>query len=321
MSQINQLRICVQKDVNINQINKIKNRKLRAALLISKRWDPNTELTIYFINKNPTITKTPLDMLKDQVDEDNNIIPLDPLQYEVYNNSIIDMIKIIIKERFEPIVNIKFKFTEDPNSIIRINFDPKDGAWSYIGNGCLSIKYDEPTMNFGWFDVPTVIHEFCHALGMIHEHQNTLGETIDWDVPKLLKWAKDTYNWDEDQVRTQIIYKYNKNSLNGTDFDPFSVMLYYYPAYVTLNNKGTRQNLRLSKNDTFFLNQMYPTDNPNAIQEFYKKAYNEELDPQNIKEYLVKSPENKSFLSKYYIYIIISIIIILIIIIIIILKK
>ena len=40
-------------------------------------------------------------------------------------------------------------------------------------------------MNFSWFDVPTILHEFCHALGMMHEHNNT---DINWSVPKLNKY-------------------------------------------------------------------------------------------------------------------------------------
>lgn len=327
MSKINQLRICVEKDIDINELEKLKNNKiLRAAFLQNRKWNENTELFIYFMNKNPTISKTPLYMLEKKVDDDNNIIPLDPLQYDVYNNSIIDMIKIIIKERFEPIINIKFNFTDDPKkSQIRIDFDPDKGSWSYVGKGCLKKGYDEATMNFAWFDVPTVIHEFCHALGMIHEHQSTLGNSIQWDVEKLKKWAKDTYGWDEKQVMSQIVYKYDSTSLNGSDFDPFSIMLYYFPASVTLDNKGSRQNLRLSKYDTYFLNKIYPTDNTNAIQEFYKKVYDEELDPNNIKEYLTKYDNNnneQTFLSKYFIYIIIiSIVITLIIIIIFKVKK
>jgi len=315
MEQINQLRICVEKDNDLLELGKMRNNKiLRAAFLSKKLWDANTVLYIYFMNNNPDIRKTPLSFFK-TLDDDNNIIPLDPLQYDVYKNSIIDMIKIVIKERFEPIINIKFKYTDDPKkSQIRINFVKNGGSWSYVGKGCLKKDYTEATMNFGWFDVPTVIHEFCHALGMIHEHQSTLGQSIEWDVEKLKKWAKSTYNWDEQQVMDQIVYKYDSSSLNGSDFDPFSVMLYYFPAYVTLNNKGSRQNLRLSKYDTYFLNKKYPTDNPNAIQEFYQKTYGEELDPENIKEYLIKgTPQgDKTFLQEYYIYTIIFLTVILI---------
>jgi len=47
-------------------------------------------------------------------------------------------------------------------------------------------------MNFGWFDdntsdsefSRTVIHEFGHALGMIHEHQHPLA-AIPWDKDKV----------------------------------------------------------------------------------------------------------------------------------------
>ena len=49
-------------------------------------------------------------------------------------------------------------------------------------------------------------------------------------------------------------------------------MLYFFPAKITLNNKGTHQNLRLSKNDVKFLNKMYP-GSPQDPDTFLKKAY------------------------------------------------
>ena len=74
MNQINQLRICVEKDDDLVELEKLRNNKiLRAAFLQKKIWDPNTELYIYFMNNNPDIEKTPLSWLK-QLDDDNNII-------------------------------------------------------------------------------------------------------------------------------------------------------------------------------------------------------------------------------------------------------
>lgn len=54
--------------------------------------------------------------------------------------------------------------------------------------------------------------------------------------------------------------KYNMNSVNGSNYDPKSVMLYSYPAEVTNNNKGTYRNIRLSEQDKKWLSSIYPTD-------------------------------------------------------------
>src|SRR5262245_36465718 len=80
--------------------------------------------------------------------------------------------------------NITFDFAASKSDAqIRISFAADPGSWSYIGTDCLGIKKSEPTMNFGWLTDETeddeyervVIHEFGHALGAIHEHQNPRG--------------------------------------------------------------------------------------------------------------------------------------------------
>ncbi|MGH2413121.1 MAG: M12 family metallopeptidase, partial [Microcystaceae cyanobacterium] len=67
--------------------------------------------------------------------------------------------------------NLKFEFTDAPDAEIRIAF-ADDGAWSYIGTDAKSIHVSQPTMNFGWLDEAVVLHEFGHAIGLAHEHQN-----------------------------------------------------------------------------------------------------------------------------------------------------
>jgi ATP-dependent Zn protease len=128
-------------------------------------------------------------------------------------------------------------------------------------------------MNLGWFDVPTTIHEFGHVLGMIHEHQNPYGQTIKWDEKKVLEWAKETQGWSEQTTRDNIINKYDKNSINGSSFDPLSIMLYFFPASLTLNNIGTKQNFRLSEQDVLWIDKIYHNDNGISPETFYKNTY------------------------------------------------
>ena len=71
---------------------------------------------------------------------------------------------------------ITLKETNDFTSEIRISFQ-SGGSWSYVGKDCIGIPYQEPTMNLGWLTETTddnefrrvVLHEFGHALGLIHE--------------------------------------------------------------------------------------------------------------------------------------------------------
>ena len=278
------LRMCIEKTnkEDKKQLNKLKKlsaskqhySKLKAAFFTSKLWPNNQELKISFLEKpSANIERTSLMKLKG-----NRKGEIDPLQYKVQNMDIISAIKLIVKERIEPITNLTFKFINDPKKAeIRILFDEMQGAWSLLGTDCLTEKdHTQPTMNLGWFDVPTVMHEFGHTLGLIHEHQNPSGNTIQWDAEKVYKWASKTQGWDNETTYTNIIEKYKSDQINGSDFDPDSIMLYFFPASLTLNNKGTDENLRLSKYDVLYINSVYP-NSPQNVQQFYSKIYGVEI--------------------------------------------
>ncbi|HEY7028068.1 MAG TPA: M12 family metallopeptidase [Gemmatimonadales bacterium] len=78
------------------------------------------------------------------------------------------------------VANLKIEFDNAPNAEIRVSFDPGDGAWSYIGTENRSIPLNEATMNLGFLDGGTAGHEFGHAIGLAHEHQNPAGGMRRW---------------------------------------------------------------------------------------------------------------------------------------------
>ncbi len=128
------------------------------------------------------------------------------------------------------VANLKFDFNNAANAEIRIAFDSNDGAWSYIGTDCRSIPVNQPTMNLGFLDGGTTAHEFGHAIALAHEHQNPRGG-IQWNEQVVIQeLAKSPNFWDEETVRHNVIRKYSIDQINGTDFDPDSIMLYFFPA-------------------------------------------------------------------------------------------
>ena len=160
--------------------------------------------------------------------------------------------------------NIKFDFNDAPDAEIRITFDAKDGAWSYIGTDCRGIARKEPTMNLGFLDGGTAAHEFGHTLGLAHEHQNPAGG-IQWNEKIVIReMAKSPNFWDEQTTRHNIMRKYGIDQVNGTRFDRDSIMLYFFPASWTLNNIGTKENEKLSALDKEFIAgaKMYPKKRP-----------------------------------------------------------
>lgn len=286
MSTLSQLRICVEKilPINQNQYNELKNnsnspqnyQKLRAAFITKKLWPQGTNIKIAFTELGNDVPRTPLTTIKSSRDENNNPILMDPLQETIDKLTTHEVVRKVVEERIQPIISLNLSFTDKiEQAQIRISFDSNGGAWSLLGTDCLQNKTG-PTMNFGWLDVATVIHEFGHALGMIHEHQNPQSNPIKWDEQKVLSWAAATQGWNKEITERNILDRYSFDQINGSVFDPLSIMLYFFPGSLTLNNTGTHQNLRLSGLDVQFLNQMYPNSKETASQ-FYESVYGETL--------------------------------------------
>ena len=275
-------RICVEKILphHRNHYNNVKNDpRLSAAFWKGKIWPQNSTITISFLD-NPSPDQ-PRTSVENMLNVGRNI---DPLQKKLAKAPLKEAFKTIVKERIQPLVNLKFKFVEDKNkdADIRISFADQDASWSLVGTDSkhFSAKQQGASMNLGWFDVGTYIHEFGHAIGMIHEHQNDSqgGDAggIKWNKPRLYSYMESTQGWDKEQVDINVIGKYKSEQLNGSKFDPLSVMLYFFPAKLTTNNRGTRQNFSLSGIDTQWISKIYPGGKLSPSK-FYKKVYGTSL--------------------------------------------
>lgn len=164
--------------------------------------------------------------------------------------------------------NLKFEFGEAPDAEIRVAFDPADGAWSYVGTDCKHIAQGEPTMNLGFLDGGTAAHEFGHAIGLGHEHQNPAGG-IEWNEDTVIRdLSGPPNNWNEAQIRFNVLEKYRADQIRGTKFDPDSIMLYFFPPSWTRDGKGTKANDVLSKMDAAFIAsaQAYPREPVEAVE-------------------------------------------------------
>jgi hypothetical protein len=275
-----QERICVQKifesaknEAEMALINQTTSpgeyEQLSAAFYSSKLWEIDATVRVFFMEEK-FIPRTKLSAMN------TSNGPIDPLQQFFFDNPLMklsDCVKKIVNERIVPLVQLNIVFVDDVNeSDVRISFNRNSGCWSLLGTDAMDEKdLSKSTMNFAWFDVSTVMHEFGHMLGMIHEHQNPKGKGIQWNEKAVFKWAGETQQWDAEKTQKNILDKYNKKDINGSDFDPLSIMLYFFPANLTLNNKGTYQNLRLSGKDVEFITKNYSDETraPVVFKEFY----------------------------------------------------
>lgn len=162
--------------------------------------------------------------------------------------------------------SLQLRFGDNPRAQLRIAFQPDDGSWSYIGTDCLKIAKTAPTMNLGWLTRATpesearrvVLHEFGHALGCIHEHQNP-AEGIQWNEKAVIEFYKGSPNyWDEATTRANVLNTYDKTLTVHSDFDKDSIMLYPVPKEFTRNGFSVGWNQELSAKDKEFIQKMYP---------------------------------------------------------------
>ena len=203
-----------------------RNRRVRAISPIGKTWMNGTILHVRFMGGSSTEQST----AREQADW------------------------------WEQVANLKFDFNNAPDAEIRITFNPDDGAWSYVGTDCHDIPLNQATMNLGFLDGGTAAHEFGHAIGLAHEHSSPFGG-IQWNEQVVIAEAAKSPNfWDEETTRHNILRKYSVDQINGTAFDPDSIMLYFFPASWTLNGVGTKANDVLSLLDKDFIAgaKMYP---------------------------------------------------------------
>src|SRR5690349_21714855 len=164
--------------------------------------------------------------------------------------------------------NVTFEFGSDPDAEVRIAFQQGAGSWSYIGTDALlpDLK-GQPTMNFGWLTPESaddevarvVLHEFGHALGCIHEHQNPAAN-IPWDKPKVYQFYAGYPNyWSPSEVDTNLFKRYDREITQFSEFDRSSIMLYPIDArLVTDPRYAVGLNSRLSQADKMFIGAIYP---------------------------------------------------------------
>lgn len=139
-------------------------------------------------------------------------------------------------------------------------------TWSQVGKRAQVAVPDQsqPTMNYGSLTddsresefCRSIVHEFGHAIGCVHEHQ---AWKIDWNVPRVESDCLARYGWDKGTTQKQIINTWESiNSLERSDFDANSIMCYYYPAEWTNDHTSAPTNLKLSATDRSFIGRIYP---------------------------------------------------------------
>lgn len=188
------------------------------------------------------------------------------------SRSLMDRVARVANE-WTKYANLTFDFYFDPN---KPPTDSKDGVtqpatdiaiefWSYLGGeshigrrsqtvsrtGSPSMKLPQ-SGNRG-----VVLHEFGHALGLMHEHLSpTAG--IQWNKDVVYQYYETVQGWSKEEVDSNVFSILRAEQTNYTTFDQDSIMIYEIPKQMTLNGFSVQRNNVLSSIDKSFIAKRYP---------------------------------------------------------------
>jgi hypothetical protein len=159
---------------------------------------------------------------------------------------------------------------------VRIAFMDGDGSWSYIGTDVLTRRADPRTMNFGWSltDDPaegadTALHEIGHTLGFPHEHQNPFAGIVWNEKAVYAALAGDPNFWSKSTTFHNILEKIQPDKVQGSRWDPNSVMHYPFEPGLILKPVKYRKGLKpaggLSARDREWALTFYPGTVPATL--------------------------------------------------------
>lgn len=160
---------------------------------------------------------------------------------------------------------LRFEVVDGGFARIRIDLSPSGRYESAIGRQALSVSANEPTMFLGFPDPADwnneyrgrVLHEFGHAIGLIHEHQSPTFN-VEWRRQTVLAHYANLGR-DEEWVMENVFRRLTNATLH-TPLDPHSIMMYAFPPEFTLNGFSTPWNNELTGFDRALAARLYSTD-------------------------------------------------------------
>ena len=169
-----------------------------------------------------------------------------------------------IAQQWEEFANIDFVFNDSETPEIAVTF-AGSGNWSKIGTDSVAFaRKDEASMRLSSVSQGThaatvrrkILHEFGHALGFKHEHQNP-DASFEWDREAVYKNTSE-WGWSREQTDHNIFDALDEPSLIHSVHDPDSIMHYTIPKAWTKDGTSAPYNTQLSALDKEMAATIYP---------------------------------------------------------------
>ncbi|MEX1365285.1 MAG: outer membrane protein assembly factor BamD, partial [Nannocystaceae bacterium] len=170
--------------------------------------------------------------------------------------------------------NLQFHFnlgTPPAKTDILISFDSL-GCTSALGTTSIyRSENGEPSMHLCHMDQQigtdrfrrVVLHEFGHAIGLEHEHQSPEAKH-EWNKEAVYQYYEQ-FGWSRSYTDQWVFRQISPMVVDASEYDPDSVMHYFFPPEFTRNGIAFGGNNELSDIDKSFIAEVYPgrgTDAP-----------------------------------------------------------
>lgn len=210
--------------------------KARGAMLSATFWGANTTLRVGFLNGSAAL-----------------------------RNRVRDLASLWLSETG---ANLTLEFWTDEDvdakaADIRVEFTLDKASWSHVGKQARTVSCKKPTMHFGWLTETldeegaraVILHEFGHALGLVHEHQSPQ-QAIPWNEQRVRADLK-ARGWSDATITANMFTIYPPGEIFATDLDPHSIMMYPIPPEWTDGKFTAPWNTALTHKDRVLIRETY----------------------------------------------------------------